>query len=89
MQRGNVPRSADCGEKDGGSLNCGGVCHLAHGGGEGLCEGDDEAGDLGGLLGHHADLVPVGAAGESLDDGAHDWLQELRLGLFSITFNHN
>ena len=51
------------------------VCHLAHGGGEGLCEGDDEAGDLGGLLGHHADLVPVGAAGQRLDDGPHDGLQ--------------
>ena len=58
-----------------GSVKCACLCHLAHGGGEGLGEGDDEAGDLGGLLGHHADLVPVGAAGQRLDDGPHDGLQ--------------
>merc|ERR1719412_1597955 len=55
--------------------NTGRICQRIKARGGALCEGDDEAGDLGGLLGHHADLVPVGAAGQRLDDGPHDGLQ--------------
>merc|ERR1719412_3518195 len=49
--------------------NTGRICQRIKARGGALCEGDDEAGDLGGLLGHHADLVPVGAAGQRLHDG--------------------
>ena len=40
---------------------------LTHGGCQGLGQRYHKAGDLGGLLGHHIDLVLVCAAGQSRD----------------------
>ena len=52
---------------------------LAHGGSEGLGQGDHQTEDFTGLLGHHVDLGPVIAAGEALNDSSHDGLGEKRL----------
>ena len=57
---------------------------LTHGCCQGLGQGDHKGSHLCCLLGHHTDLVPVGAPSQCLDDSSHDWLQELRLDLFSI-----